>query len=114
MKSLFRRRVSAPSVEPDCWVPTFVDWAEGRTQSLDFGGRRIPPRLRDLLEHEFAGPEISDQRIRDACRLALHDAICFPDCDLREVHSQSSVYFLQWSSIADAMVRMLSSRRVTQ
>lgn len=39
---------SSPS--PCCWVPVFVDWAEGRQESLDFGGKEIPERVRVLLE----------------------------------------------------------------
>lgn len=53
---------------------------------------------------------VTKQQIRDTCRLALHDAICLDGegCDLRGPHSQSPAYYIQWSSIADAMIRMLT------
>ena len=35
--------------EHDCWIPTFVAWAEGQTQTLDLGGRAVPERLQRLL-----------------------------------------------------------------
>lgn len=34
-----------------CWVPVFVDWAEGRTDTLDFQGHTVPDRVQVLLEH---------------------------------------------------------------
>jgi hypothetical protein len=32
-----------------CWVPVFVDWVEGETDTLDFDGREVPERLQRLL-----------------------------------------------------------------
>lgn len=51
----------------------------------------------------------ADETIRRTARLALHDAICGDGdgCTSREAHSQSSVYYVQWTSIADAMIRLL-------
>lgn len=53
----------------------------------------------------------SAEEIRTLCRLALHDGICpeGEECRSRELHSQASVYYLQWSSIADAMIRRLGA-----
>lgn len=55
------------------------------------------------------GPIPDDETIRRTARLALHDGSCpeGEDCRSRESHSQSSIYYLQWSSIADAMIRLL-------
>jgi hypothetical protein len=39
----------AVHADEDCWVPTFVRWAEGHTETLDFGGREVPERLQRLL-----------------------------------------------------------------
>lgn len=34
----------------DCWIPTFVAWAEGESDCLDFGGAHVPERLLGLLD----------------------------------------------------------------
>jgi hypothetical protein len=34
---------------PPSWVHTFQDWAEGRTQILNFEGAEVPERLQALL-----------------------------------------------------------------
>lgn len=35
----------------ECWIPPLVAWAEERTDTLDFRGHPIPPRLQRLLQN---------------------------------------------------------------
>lgn len=54
----------AEHAERECWVPTFVDWAEGATDTLDFEGREVPQRLRVLLETAAEAGSIGVEVVR--------------------------------------------------
>lgn len=72
------------SEHPDetCWIPTFVEWAEGRAETLDFHGRPVPERLQRLLtaltpEHHVLSLSRSGWSLQHPleCRPALNDCV---------------------------------------
>lgn len=93
--------------EYDRWVPTFVAWAEGEVETLDFGGQAVPERLQRLLtalepaEHVLAltadGWTLQHPL---ACRPALADCamnLCAQDVSASLLRTHGEGAYRKWA-----------------